>query len=719
MTPGIKFGRATYTAVPQKIMYNEYTTNMRSWQWKLPLSNYDLYLPSIMTYPDDSYHTDDSPVFRHGSSLPNKEMIVIWRHLSIRHSEELFRWDKIFVESLSTTLNCLKQEFTKQKNVHFDQEPQASGGIELWKNFHWPRTFFIEHLRHRYTQEYGPPQYLVNEYHITQFLNTRDTLCSMSTETKLEVNQLFGFDGQTAYRASIGFGSSVNMIDVRRFTPQIVVCSDIETYIATIGEEFVFAPTLWDPHHRYSEIEATTTYTLHPPVVWLKWDQNRKAFVGVPPLILEPRSTEGNELHLTVVAFSFLGLPKGVQYERTVKASVVVHLHSPLCTLTPSDQKPESKGPPEEPTLTDTLEKTGASIDLMRPPSKFSELIDQRAGHQVACDEAPVLEAGGSLPAKVNRVTDTCPTAPPMEANQADTMQKSEEFTLQRGHKYDPQTDEVEDSFPIVGDWDSTWAIEHTALRPSFRAWDRQRSYIEQCVTIRGRKMVGLFKRRKDGESDSSETELSDDEGRFLKDIPFLRGCQKPARPEWKVVSNEDEPPISIYGPARMIYNDRSRVDTPVLSPMKSHFNTTDGSVNGPADGASDKTKPRGMRHQNQPTQDTLPSPVITTKALTIKCTIAPTPISVKCSPIAMEAATTKDSVEYESLLPAMTRGKSSESENSVYSGGVWRNERSPLLGEFDHETTDSGEDGMIIGKVLDTFEANTVRGSVPWSPID
>lgn len=718
MTPGIKFGRATYTAVPPKIMYSEYTTDMRSWQWKLPLSNYDLYLPSIMTYPDDSYHTDDSPVFRHGSSLPNKEIIVIWRHLSIRHSEELFRWDKIFVESLSTTLNCLKQEFTKQNNVHSGQEPQVNGGIELWKNFHWPRTFFIEHLRHRYTQEYGPPQYLVDEYHIIQFLNTRDTLCSMSTETMLEANQLFGFDGQKAYRASIGFGSSENMIDVRRFIPQIVVCSDIETYIATIGEEFVFDPTLWDPHHRYSEIEATTTYTLHPPVVWLKWDQTRKAFVGVPPLILEQRSTEGKELHLTVVAFSFLGLPEGVQYERTVKASVVVHLRSP-CTLTPNDKKSESKGSPEEPTLMDTLEKIEVSIDLMRPPSEFSGPIDQRTGHQVAIDEAPVLEAGGSLSAKVNRVTDTGTIAPPMEADQANTMQKSEEFTLQSGHKYDPQTDEGEDSFPIVGDWDSTWAIEHTALRPSFRAWDRQRSYIEQCVTIRGRKMLGLFKRRKDGESDSSETELSDDEGRFLKDIPFLRGCQKPERPEWKVVSNEDEPPIAIYGPARMIYNDRSRADTPVLGPMKSYVNIIDRSMNGPA---SDKTKPRGMRHQYQPTQGMLSPPVSTAETLTIKCTIAPTPISVKSSPttaFAMEVATT-NSVEYESLLPAMTRGNSSESESSsAYSRGVWRNERSPLLGEFDHETTDSGEDGMIIGKVLDTLEVNTARGSVPWSPID
>lgn len=691
MTPGTNLEKTTNRHIPQTIMHSEYTTNMRGWQWKLPLSNYDLYLPSIMTYPDDNYHTNDSPVFRHDSSLPNKEIIIVWRHLSCRHAEELFRWDKIFVETLCTTLNCLKHEFTKQNELHFNQKPQANGGVELWKNFHWPRTFFIEHLRHRYAQEYGPPQYLVNDHHIIQFLNTRDTLCSMPTETKPKVNRLFGFDGQTAYRASIGFGSSENMVDVRRFMPQIVVCLDSEVYVATIGEEFVFTPTLWDPHHLYSEIEATTTYTLHPPVSWLKWSQTKKAFVGVPPLMLDQRDTEEKELHITVVAFSFLGLPEGVQYERTVKASVIVHLHPPLYILTPSDQNLKSKGPPKDPSLTDMLEKIEDPIDAIRSSPKFSKPIDQRASHQTVCNEAPVLgaESMDGLSTKVNKGTGICATIPstqPMEANQADKMHKSGELISQRGHKYDPQIDEVEDSFPIVGDGDSTWAIEHIALRPSFRAWNRQRSYIEQCVTIKGRKMLGLFGRRKDGESDSSETELSDGEGQFLKDIPFLTSCQKSARPEWKVVSNEDEPPISVYGQPRMIYNDRSRADTSVLSPINSYVNTIDGfgeRITRPTDGASDKTKFRGVRHQYQ---CTLSAPVSTAEALSIRCTIAPTPISVKCTALVMEAATIKGSAKYESISPAMTKDKSSESE--------------------------SGDDGTAICN----FE---VKGPVPWSPID
>jgi len=315
----------------------------------MPLSNFDLYRPITMTYPDDDYLFEDSPVFYHETSLRHRTATAVWKNLSFINSQEVFRWEKVFCETLTVTLEILKKQTTKvQDNAaahqgHLERVSQIDNkGVVLWTDHEWPVSYFIEEMKSRYTEQFGQPRYLITDEGLMRFLGTRETIRSMSAiEYKVADEQrLLGNNGELTYKASLGFTSKPMIQDVRRFTPLICNYSPFEWYKATVGQEFVFKPALWDPHHQYAEIETTTTYTLEPRVPWLTWCHIRKAFVGVPPqkMILPfevgdsvvvsnyIENTEDENLNLTVVAFSFLTLPQGVQYERTIKASTRIHI---------------------------------------------------------------------------------------------------------------------------------------------------------------------------------------------------------------------------------------------------------------------------------------------------------------------------------------------------------------------------------------------------------
>ncbi|KAF8425581.1 hypothetical protein EV426DRAFT_52234 [Tirmania nivea] len=339
----------THQPSPLKALVAEETPCIRSWQWKMPLSNFDLYRPITMTYPDDDYLFEDSPVFYHETSLKHRSGTAVWKNLSFINSQEVFRWERVFCETLTMTLEILKKQTAKaQENVATRLGPPErvsqtdSGTAVLWTDHEWPVSYFIEEMKNRYIKQFGLPRYLITDEGLMRFLRTRETIRSMSA-IKYQVTdeqRLLGKNDEVTYQASLGFTSKPMIQDVRRFTPLICNCSPYEWYKATAGEEFVFRPTLWDPHHPYAEIETTTTYTLEPKVPWLTWNHTRKAFVGVPPRKMIPpfeevddvmmssyvESTEDEDLDLTVVAFSFLTLPQRVQYERTIKASATIHI---------------------------------------------------------------------------------------------------------------------------------------------------------------------------------------------------------------------------------------------------------------------------------------------------------------------------------------------------------------------------------------------------------
>ncbi|KAF8442619.1 hypothetical protein BGX38DRAFT_1331675 [Terfezia claveryi] len=380
----------THQQSPHRAPAAEESPCIRSWQWKMPLSNFDLYRPITMTYPDDDYLFEDSPVFYHESSLKHRTATAVWKNLSFINSQEVFRWERIFCETLTMTLEILKKQTTKFQEIvtthrgNSERVAQTDNGA-LWTDHEWPVSYFIEEMKNRYTKQFGLPRYLITDEGLMRFLRTRETIRSMSSN-KYQVTdeqRLLGKNNEVTYQASLGFTSKPMIQDVRRFTPLICNCSPYEWYKATVGEEFVFKPTLWDPHHPYMEIETTTTYTLEPKLPWLTWSHTRKAFVGVPPRkMISPfkveedvmmsryvENTEDEDLDLTVVAFSFLTLPQGVQFERTIKASTTIHIQ-------PSRQAIQVEAPRYRDTSNVALmssERQGISPGIDQPGARDSK----------------------------------------------------------------------------------------------------------------------------------------------------------------------------------------------------------------------------------------------------------------------------------------------------------------------------------------------------------
>ena len=140
-----------------------------------------------MTYPDDDYLFEDSPVFYHETSLKHRTATAVWKNLSFINSQEVFRWEKVFCETLTMTLEILKKQITKaQENVsthqgHLERVGQTDNETDvLWTDHEWPVSYFIEEMKNRYTEQFGLPQYLITDEGLMRFLRTRETIRSMS-----------------------------------------------------------------------------------------------------------------------------------------------------------------------------------------------------------------------------------------------------------------------------------------------------------------------------------------------------------------------------------------------------------------------------------------------------------------------------------------------------------------------------------------------------------
>lgn len=284
--------------------------------------------------------------------------------------------------------------------------------------------------------------------------------------------------------------------------------------------------------------------------------------------------------------------------------------------------------------------------------------------------------------------------------------------------------DEPTDNFAIVGDIHSTWGVENTTLVPSqkYPLWARQRAYIEHCVTARGKKMIGMFGRREKYDSDSSETELSDDESRYLKHIPFVKNYRQESQPAWR--ATVDEEPLFIPTPTT------SGVTIPGVNSGNLHTDVQDqidGGVSAAIDEVIEKTirMTRELGH-SPATIDTLPTGLSHTPAYTI----APTPIRVQPNlASALEVSTGED---------GFGQRLSNQATNRI--NARWPNdhgEHSFLLtelGDSDSDIEDIDQGVELGGAGSDEGNARSIdtrwypghgvlvtdpNDNEPWSPID
>ncbi|RPB26932.1 hypothetical protein L211DRAFT_595924 [Terfezia boudieri ATCC MYA-4762] len=291
--------------------------------------------------------------------------------------------------------------------------------------------------------------------------------------------------------------------------------------------------------------------------------------------------------------------------------------------------------------------------------------------------------------------------------------------------------DEPTDNFAIMGDIHPTWGVvENTTLMPSVKypLWARQRAYIEHCVTVRGKKMIGMFGRREKYDSDSSETELSDDESRYLKHIPFVKNYRQESQPVWKATADEDEPLFKPTCTASRVTVVRSS-HVPGVNSGNSHNDDQDRIEDGVSAAINEVIEKtiRMTRELDSPaTIDVLPTGL----SLAPAYTIAPTPIRVQPNlASALEASTGEDGFSHR-LSNKSTNGINTRWPND-------HGERSFLITQLDESDSDTeGMDqnverygvGSDEGKVtsIDTrwYPAHGVSvieslEYEPWSPID
>ncbi|KAF8425582.1 hypothetical protein EV426DRAFT_701558 [Tirmania nivea] len=291
--------------------------------------------------------------------------------------------------------------------------------------------------------------------------------------------------------------------------------------------------------------------------------------------------------------------------------------------------------------------------------------------------------------------------------------------------------DELTDNFAIVGDIHSTWGAENATLVPSrkYPLWARQRAYIEHCVTARGKKMIGMFGRRENHDSDSSETELSDDESRYLMHIPFVKNYRRESLRAWKATVDEDEPLFRPTTTASGVALMRSP-HGPGVGSGNLHTDAQDqidGGVSAAIDDVIEKTIRMARELGNNPTRiDALPTGLSHSPTYTI----APTPIRVQPNfASALEASTVEGN---------FSQRPSNQSTNRI--NARWPNdhgERSFLLTELEDSDSDteSMDQGVELGGAgsdpgnvgpIDTrwypdhgVSVTESLDSEPWSPID
>lgn len=720
-----------------------------------------------MTYPDEDYLLASSPVFYHEWSLKHKTATVIWKDLSFKDSQEIYRWDKVFCETLTMTLKYLKEtekgkECTSLTGLPSTEANKTNHNPKIfWVNYEWPRSYFLEQMKDHYIKEYGQPQYLVNHKQLLQFLNTRDTICSMSATAFQATSdkRLLSRNGEPTLQASVGFTSTREKLDIRRFTPLICICANFDWYIATAGDEFVLTPTLWDPHLPYCDIEATTTYTLEPKVNWLNWKHDRKAFVGIPPrkiiraFVSEEDATMGpyseatddQDLELTLVAFSFLTLPQGVQYERTIKASVTIHIQPSRQAIQQEailkrylrTQNVDRQTCPKSHNISDfigELEIDHDDDENKQARNRFQERDSHGTHHNKDHHlKGQIFPYAASMTDQWNTSVD-CSTERKDEMHTYDMQETIAQashpadetantfFQKNIGHKYDPLIDGLGDNFAIVCDSESTWSFENAELRPSHRCstWASQRSYIEKCVTRRG-KMMGLLGRSENHDSDSSETELSDNESRLLKNIPFVTTYGQASRLAWEATVNGGEPLTDSL-------NNTGRLT--VLNPPHSLelLNCVRPKERGVADG---NVLGKAMSVARECEYHQTPLDELHTGHLdTPECTIAPTPIRIQPNLASSLEASTSESYQSPDTTGCLSIERTDRSSECAC-------EEWPLLSsEYGNSVADiaSEDEEARAGRNVPTYKEENKRkiatpwfgvpwkeayDAEPWSPID
>lgn len=247
--------------------------------------------------------------------------------------------------------------------------------------------------------------------------------------------------------------------------------------------------------------------------------------------------------------------------------------------------------------------------------------------------------------------------------------------------------DEPSNNFDIVGDIHSTWGVENATLVPSrkYPLWARQRAYIEHCVTARGKKIIGMFGRRERYDSESSETELSDDESRYLKHIPFVRNYRQESQPVWRATVDEGEPLFKAMCTASSV----TMVQSPHVNSGNLHTDAQDGIDHG-VSAAIDEVIEKTIRM----TRDLGHSPTALPNGLsrTPAYTIAPTPIRVQPNLASV--------LETSASGSGFSQRSSNKSANRI--NARWLNnhgEHSLLLTELDD--SDSDTEGMNKGVEL------------------
>ncbi|KAI5799173.1 hypothetical protein DFH27DRAFT_559877 [Peziza echinospora] len=570
----------TYRAAAIESLYSKDEPGLKIWQGKDAQSYFDIYRPYMMVYPDMDFPSSGSPVFRIHSAVNHREITTIWRNLSIRNSEEIHHWYKVYKEVLEATVNFLQRLCSRSKE---------NAGLwetgQMWHDVFFPRRYFIEHMKQCYREEFGEPYYLTTDAFLIQFVNTLDTMCSMSTqEVGGNFARILDQTESEGCQASIGSGSTPETLHIRRYTAQIIVPYNCTA--AEIGRPYELTPSLWDPHHNYTEIEAMTSYILDPPVPWLQWDSGKKAFVGTVPQVMQAFGQTNLDMYvdvqnnapycldISIQACNFLLLPQAVQYERTIKG------HMRLYITTPQEEK--------LPTIQTPL-RTSAESELV-PDANEEAPVQMESAHIEKENKEKSVDPDEDCDTDNCSLENHCGSENADIADIADIIQPEEEmvtFTIDcqkpMDLKYDPIVDGPPENFSIVGGLESPWGIEQCEVVPTYTSWARQRSYIEECVSSRGRKMMGLFARNAGDASESSETELSDEEGKYLQHIPYLTSMRKTVRPKMSTPVDEDEPPNPNFGSRRnrdqrsLPHSPHPHPNTPVLGVVKQDFNVMNG----------------------------------------------------------------------------------------------------------------------------------------------
>ncbi|KAF8460679.1 hypothetical protein BDZ91DRAFT_798756 [Kalaharituber pfeilii] len=564
------------------------------WEAKSLSTNIDLYKPEVMHFPDKKqFPFWSSPVYFSRNTLGQPKGITsVWRHLSVLNSEELFHWYQVFEDVLEMTLSCLSKEREGVRDsgevdseIWLSRSDASLSSVEdsyYWKNISFSASCFIKTMRSCYLQRYGEPRFLRDERELIQFLNTRDTICSMVSEP-LEIDvRLRDGSNAPAYQSSVGISSTDETLDIRRFTVHLTINSS--ALGAKIGEQYKVKPKLWDPHHTYSEIEEHTTYTLNPQIPWLKWNPDRKAFMGTVP------SDIRNYEHLTsevwalddvdhwckggfrvrIQAVNHVTLPQGVRYMRTIKGQFCVIL---------SDVQAFREVPKE-------------AADTMDPDN------DEGKDYQGPCsrkiwdnDESDANGVNNASKERQSNNIDRCSLENNDRMDVSDEERKVERSGVCRDVKKKPTTTNIRalttplrtqddepptDMLPseqhgIMDGLQSTLQMSQSEVGPKYPSWTRQRPYIEKQVTNRGMRMMGLFGSQKGDESESSETELSDGESQYLKHIPFVKAYRKGAQPAMKPV--EGGSGLNIPEARKQALSGTKKTSTPVLTPVKPDYN--------------------------------------------------------------------------------------------------------------------------------------------------